>query len=258
MRRMAGLILPLLLLPATVFAHKTDTLKSKTAVGTNTMPFTLLTAGKKELHAKMPLILFLHGAGERGSDNKSQLNVGLSVMVKTLEPLPSFHSCMVLVPQCPATEKWVDTDWTQPSSSMKEMMTWPLQGTMQVMDSLIRNNPDVDSNRIYVTGYSMGGFACWELLQRYTFKFAAAIPICGGGDTALAHQLGAIPIWAFHGKKDKLVKVSRTTDMVKAIGTHDTHVKMTILEQEGHLCWNKVFSDKAVLTWMLKQNLHDQ
>jgi predicted peptidase len=184
----------LFLLPETGLAGSTDTLRGHAAIGTHSLPFTLLTLHGGNNTSPVPLLLFLHGAGERGADNRSQLNVGLPTLVKSLRALPGMQDCRILIPQCPENERWVDSDWTLPHSTMKEQMTWALKGCMQVLDSLIKHTPQIDSNRIYITGYSMGGFGCWELLQRFPQKFAAGIPVCGGGDTLQVQQLRAIPI----------------------------------------------------------------
>jgi predicted peptidase len=92
------------------------------------------------------------------------------------------------------------------------------------------------------------------LVQRFPDRFAAAIPICGGGDTTETSQLINVPIWAFHGKKDKLVKVSRTTDMVTAITRGGGKPKMTLFETVGHLCWNPVYKDLNVIRWLLSNH----
>lgn len=238
------------------YSQTTDTIKGMQVVGTNKLPFILLhIKSEKGKDKKAPVILFLHGAGERGNDNQKQLQAGVPALVKSIKENKT-RSCILLLPQCPENEKWVNTDWTLSSHTMEKNMSWPLQGAISILDSVLKADKEADSSRVFLTGLSMGGFGTWELLQRFPEKFAAAIPICGGGDTARAAVIKTVPVWAFHGKKDKLVKVSRTTEMVAAIRKHDPVVRMTIFENEGHLCWNKVYENKEVINWLFSNKLH--
>ena len=103
----------------------------------------------------------------------------------------------------------------------------------------------------------MGGYGTWEMLQRRPEFFAAAIPICGGGDKLQASKLTQIPIWAFHGTKDKAVPVIRTTDMYQSIKTatklNPLRIKMTLYENKGHLIWNETYDNSEVIQWLLTQ-----
>ncbi len=237
-------------------AQNIDTIKGYFLIHSHKLPYTLLKIGQAtNSETKIPLILFLHGAGERGDKNIEQLTVGLPVLINTIMTTKTFP-CIIVVPQCPANQKWVNTDWTKTSHLMEMNMAWPLQATVQLLDSIIRKESLVDSNSIYLTGISMGGFGTWELLQRFPKKYAAAIPICGGGDTTLASSLIYTPIWAFHGRKDKLVKVSRTTDMITAINKKKKTAKSTILENEGHLCWNTAYKNITAINWLFLQRLY--
>ena len=231
------------------YTQKIDTVKSHTI----SLPYTLLKIGTAKEKEKMPVILFLHGAGERGRDNSIQITVGLPQLIHSIKKTHHFP-CIIVAPQCPTDDKWVDTDWASLSHQMAFSMTKSLSGAIELLDSIIKINPAVDLNRIYVTGISMGGFGTWELLQRYPNKFAAAIPICGGGDTSQVSQIKRCPIWAFHGKKDKLVKVSRTIDMYNKLSEINGGVKLSILEKEGHLCWNSVYKNENVVNWLFSNS----
>lgn len=222
------------------------------------MPFTILKIGSNKPSANhtIPMLLFLHGAGERGNDNMTQLKVGLPTLINSI--LESRNACYIIIPQCPKDEKWVPTDWSKKYSSMDLCMSWPLASANELLDSIMKANKEIDSNRIYVTGYSMGGFGCWEMLQRFPSKFAAAIPICGGGDTLYAKSLIEIPIWAFHSKNDKLVPLNRTTDMGEIIAHYGNNFTMTIMENEGHFCWDKVYEDHAVVKWLFSKKRNDK
>ncbi len=235
-------------------AQRIDTIKSKFSFEKNILLFTLLKIGSPDSsNEKIPLVLFLHGAGERGNDNKSQLQVGLPLLVNTAL-LNGIINFWVLVPQCPEDSKWVNTDWTKSSHSMDPKLSYPLNLAISAMDSIIKSNQIIEQNRIYITGLSMGGFGTWELIQRFPNKFAAAVPVCGGGDTNEARKTKLImPIWAFHGRKDKIVKVSRSIEMINAVKKRNAFAKLTIYESEGHLCWNRVYSDSNLLIWLFLQ-----
>ncbi len=203
---------------------------------------------------KYPLVLLMHGAGERGFDNRLQLS--------RLKGLPFWEKnpCIVIAPQCPqkpadntdGESVWVKTSFGAPSHSMHEQPTWPMQMTIELLKKVIAENP-VDLSRIYVTGLSMGGFATWELIQRMPDVFAAAMPVCGGGDTALATKLVNIPLWVFHGDADPTVMVQRSSDMVKCIANAGGHPKYTEYPGVGHNAWSPTYNNPEVWDWLFAQ-----
>jgi predicted peptidase len=238
-------------------AQHLDTLRNSVNVAGLQIPYTVLIKKEEgDLTGQVPIFFFLHGAGERGDDNKTQLSVGLPALVKSLEAL-KLPCYIIYAPQCPLEQRWVDTDWTAPSHVMASQMNPPLAVAFEGFDGLVAITPQVDRNRIYLTGLSMGGFAVWDLLERKPDYFTAAMPICGGGDTAQVKQLVDIPIWAFHGKKDKLVKVSRTTDMITAIKAAGGRPQMSIFEDQGHLCWNTAYQNLDAVRWLISQTRND-
>ncbi|SEW32645.1 carboxylesterase family protein [Chitinophaga arvensicola] len=208
---------------------------------------------------KYPLVLFFHGAGERGNDNRKQLMRFKPVAFWEKEP------CYVIAPQCPAPgagepdgeATWVQTGFGWPSHQMKAQPTWPMQLAMLLLDSIIRNN-NIDTNRIYVTGLSMGGFATWEILQREGHLFAAAVPVCGGADTSFAKQLTGIPIWAFHGDADSTVIPQRSIDMITRIRENGgREAKLTMYPGVGHGAWTPTYSNVEVWNWLFSQKKGD-
>ncbi|MFM7661377.1 MAG: hypothetical protein ACKO6A_01795 [Bacteroidota bacterium] len=124
------------------------------------------------------------------------------------------NNFVVLAPQCPLNERWVDVDWSTTSHVMKKNPHRPMDLVLSLMDSITGSNVNFDSTRFFVTGLSMGGYGTWEVLQRRPEMFTAAIPICAGGDKLLGKSLVKIPIWMFYGTKDKDVPVTRTTDIL--------------------------------------------
>jgi len=198
---------------------------------------------------KYPLLIFFHGAGERGSDNESQL----THIKQFLEINKSDYSFYTLAPQCPENTKWVDADWTLEKSVFADEPTLPMKLTINLITKLCKSY-NIDTNRIYVVGISMGGFAVWDIISRMSYKFAAAVPICGGGDEQKAKDIGNIPIWAFHGAKDKLVKVSRSRNMVYALKENGIEIKYSEIKDVGHNVWENAFNNAELYKWIFEQN----
>jgi len=201
---------------------------------------------------KFPLVIFFHGAGERGNDNEKQLIHGTKLFADkaNFEKNP----CFFIAPQCPEEMQWVDVSWKLKEHSMPESPSQNMQLVLDLIEKMINEYP-IDTNRIYVSGLSMGGFAVWDIISRYPDKFAAAIPICGGGDEEYAMELVNIPIWAFHGGKDKLVLTSRSQNMIYAIENAGGSPKYTEYPKLGHLSWNAAYAEPELLNWLFSQSL---
>jgi len=199
---------------------------------------------------KYPLVLFLHGAGERGDDNTKQLVHGLSEFI-TDDNRRDFP-CFVVAPQCPAEKKWVEVDWTKTEHDMPEKMSVSLKLTDELLHQISEEYP-IDTNRIYITGLSMGGYGTWDFIQRKPDYFAAAIPICGGADENYADRLTKLPLWAFHGDQDNAVPLIRTTRMIAAIKQAGGDPKMTIYPGVGHNSWTQTYANREVLKWLFEQ-----
>ena len=214
------------------------------------LPYRLLRPEKVEPGKSYPLVLFMHGAGERGTDNALQLVYFAAEFVKPENRQK--YPCFVVSPQCPAEYRWVEVDWGLPSHAMPEKPSVPLKLALELVEQLAAELP-VDKGRIYVTGLSMGGFGAWDAVQRRPQFFAAAVPICGGGDTAQAPKLKDLPIWAFHGDKDTTVSPRRTTTMIEAIRQAGGTTKMTIYPGVDHDCWTRTYADPDVLAWLFAQ-----
>jgi predicted peptidase len=212
--------------------------------------FRILSPENYDTSINYPLIIFLHGAGERGDDNERQLIHGAKLFEDrdNRKEFPAF----VLFPQCPENSKWVDVDWTSESSVMNENPTRELELVILLIDK-INKTYKIDTNRIYLMGISMGGFGVWDMICRYPDKFAAAVPICGGGDENQAFKIVNVPIRAFHGKQDKLVKVSRSRNMIDVIKKLGGNPKYTEYENVGHDAWNYAFSEPDLLKWLFSQ-----
>ncbi len=197
----------------------------------------------------VPLLLFMHGAGERGSDNRAQLKHGVREMIlwsRNTEPV------IIVAPQCPSGQRWVDVDWSKPAHTMPPEPSFAMRMALEIINSLQREFA-VDPQRLYVTGLSMGGYGTWDIIQRHPEKFAAAMPLCGGGDTAGAALFKDLPIWAFHGDQDGAVPVSRSRTMVEALKQVGGKIRYTEYPGVGHDCWTRTYADPAVLQWLFSQ-----
>jgi predicted peptidase len=197
-----------------------------------------------------PLVVFLHGAGERGEDNDKQLVHGVAEFAKPENRKK--YPCFLIAPQCPANVKWVDCDWGADAHKQPAEPTEPLRQTLELIPAL-QKEFSIDAKRIYATGLSMGGYGTWDIIARKPELFAAAVPICGGGDEATAKQIAKIPVWAFHGAKDTAVKVSRSRNMIEAIKKAGGEPKYTEYPNEGHFSWGPAYRDADMFKWLFAQ-----
>lgn len=182
------------------------------------------------------ILLYLHGAGERGNDNYSQLQFVDSIFCDS-----NFLNlgAIVILPQCQKDYRWCEVDWTLLSHTMPKEISRYLFAANELVDSLSKQ---LEINKLYVCGISMGGFGTWDLISRYPNKFLAAMPICGGADLNMAQALKNQRIMIFHGAMDKLVKVSRSRNMYQELkNVGNTLVTYKEYPKAGHFVWNPVF-----------------
>jgi predicted peptidase len=199
---------------------------------------------------KFPLVLLLHGAGERGVDNKLQLFHGCRDLAA--EAMRRRHPAFVVVPQCPLEKRWVEVPWDAPSHQMPAEMSDPLRLTLELLAALEKEFP-IDAGRRYATGLSMGGYGVWDVLQRKPGYLAAAAPICAGGDPAYAEGFASTPIWAFHGDADATVMVNRSREMVGALRAAGGQPVYTEYEGVGHDSWTATLANRCLWDWLFAQ-----
>lgn len=221
------------------------------------LKYRLLKPIQYDTSKSYPLILFLHGAGERGSDNFSQLKWGVSHFAdpKMREKYPAF----VVAPQVPEGDYWSSLssirDTTSFTVAMLETPREPMRLTIELLAEL-QENYAIDSNRLYVTGISMGGFGTFDLIERHPDKFAAAVPICGGGDVARAFLLADMPIWIFHGAKDEVVLPEYSRVMVDAIQIAGGSPGYTEYPDAGHVeAWIQAYDNPLLYEWMFSKKI---
>lgn len=201
-----------------------------------------------------PLILFLHGAGQRGDDNFSQLKLGINEPFKQTDS--EIYNCIVVAPQCPTTDKWVNVpDWGYCGyDTTKISESESLSAVVELLENL-QSTYSVDGNRLYVTGLSMGGFGTWDLLVRHPDLFAAAMPLCGGVDYRQASKIKEIPIWTFHGQQDETVPCVGTEKMVEELEKLNGNCIYTPMPDSGHVIWTEVYAREDVIPWLLSHHL---
>lgn len=193
-----------------------------------------LPEGYNDSKKEWPLILFLHGAGERGSDITKVAKHGPPKLVaegKTSLPF------IIVSPQCPAG-KW----WSDPQQ-LKQLAS---------LIAEIETHYRVDQRRIYLTGLSMGGYGTWHLAGMLPKKFAAIAPICGGGKTDDAKRLSRIPIWVFHGARDGIVPLAESERMVDAVKAQSGNVRLTVYPKAGHDSWSSTYANPELYRWFLR------
>lgn len=181
---------------------------------------------------KYPLIFFFHGAGERGSDPEQLKIHGIP---KVVEQKPDFEFIAVS-PQCPLG-MW----WTQYDPAIFNGL----------LNTVIAGH-SVDTDRIYLTGMSMGGYATWQFAIAYPDRFAAVVPICGGGDPTHVCVLKDVPVWVFHGARDNVVLPRESIKMVDALKECDGKVKFTLFSNADHDSWTRTYNSPQLYQWLLE------
>jgi predicted esterase len=200
---------------------------------------------------KYPLVVFLHGSGERGSDNEAQLKNAVLAFAET--DFQAKYPCYVAVPQCPVGQKWSDYE-LQNDVFWRDKITDPSAALMDWLEDFLNQHPDIDRNRIYLTGLSMGGLGTFDLLMRYPKTFAAAIPVCGGGEPTKADLIKHIPLWVTHGALDPVVPVEYSRNMVAALKkVGSKKVKYTEYSTLNHFVWQETFYNPRILEWLFGQ-----
>ncbi|HEV3143296.1 MAG TPA: prolyl oligopeptidase family serine peptidase [Gemmataceae bacterium] len=194
---------------------------------------------------KYPLVVFLHGMGERGDDNDAQLKHGVAEFAKPENRKK--YPCFLMAPQCPVT-----TTWSNFGMEFKKEPTPAMRLLLEAVPALVKEF-SIDDKRIYVTGLSMGGFGTWDAIVRMPDLFAAAVPICGGGDVKTAETIAKLPIWVFHGAKDTVVKPERSRSMVEALKKAGGDPKYTEYPNESHASWVPAYKDAEMFAWLFAQ-----
>lgn len=216
------------------------------------LPYRLLPPPVIEEGQTYPLVIFLHGAGERGANNKDQLkHVSKSFEEKRIR---AAYPAFVLFPQLRKRNTWSNGVYTSELAtvSLENQAGNYLSAVMDVIDQLEEDHP-IDPERIYIGGLSMGGFGTWDALSRWPWRFAAAFPICGAGDPSTVDRFAHIPIWVFHGEDDAVVPVEASRLMVDHLRNAGSKVIYTEFPKVNHNSWDPAFETRHLLDWLFAQ-----
>ena len=210
------------------------------------MPYRLFVPEDYDKRQRYPLVLWLHGGAGRGDDNLKQISGGNTSgsHVWTRPEHQSKYPCFVVAPQCPVNEQWTTEDPVKSSHQMRL--------ALEIVAD-VQKEFSIDAQRLYVTGQSMGGFGTWAVIAEHPLMFAAAIPVCGGGDETQASRLVQTPVWAFHGERDEAVSVEYSRRMIARIRQAGGAPKYTEYKGAGHVIWDEVFNEPDLLPWVFAQ-----
>jgi predicted peptidase len=223
----------------------------------DSMPYRLLLPDNYDAAKKYPLLFFMHGSGERGNDNEKQLVHGAALFLK--EDVRKNYPAIIVFPQCPQSSYWSNVSSTRDSQGKRNFIfkantdpTIAMQMANALLKKIIKEYP-VQKKQVYVAGLSMGGMGTFEMVYRNPRLFAAAFPICGGGDPAIAKKVKKTNWWIFHGAKDDVVPPINSEVMAKALQKAKASVKLTIYPNANHNSWDAAFAEPALLPWLFAQ-----
>lgn len=225
----------------------------------DTLPYRILLPQNFDANKKYPLVLFLHGRGESGTDNEKQLVHGAKLFLA--DSNRNNFPAIVVFPQCPVNSYWSNVQMVAEGSKSASRSFYftkegEATGAMKMVMALMGNlfaRFKIQENQVYVMGLSMGGMGTFEVVRRMPNTFAAAIPICGGANPATAGSLTKTNWWVFHGGKDDVVLPKYSEDMVKAMKRYRVPVKFTLYPEANHNSWDPAFAEPELLKWLFKQ-----
>ncbi len=226
----------------------------------DTLPYRILFPVNFNPEKKYPLVLVLHGAGERGNDNEAQLKYGTELFLK--DTIREKYAAIVVYPQCPASGFWSNVSMTQDSVTKKYKFvfltnappTKAMQALLGLVDQFL-DKPYVDKHKVYVGGLSMGGMGTFEIIARKPNVFAAAFAICGGDNSLNAVKYAKkVPLWIFHGEKDSVVPYEHSEVMVAAIKEAGGDPKYTLYPNDDHNSWNDAFAEPLLIPWLFSHS----
>jgi predicted peptidase len=230
--------------------------------GDKELPYRLLSPSI-EPGKKYPLIIFLHGAFEKGNDNESQLNIGGRFFMR--DSIRKNYPAYILFPQCPADDSWayfenrldfstgLYADWNFPFRKTPTQVTGRL---LKLVDTML-NNSSIDTSRIYIGGLSQGGMGVLDIIARKPNLFAAAFAVCGAGEPSTARLFaGKVAVWLFHGDKDKIVPPDFTQQFYKKLKRAGSTVRYSEYEGVEHDSWVHAFAEPELMKWLSAQVKH--
>lgn len=224
----------------------------------DTLPYRLMLPAKYDKTKKYPLVLFLHGAGERGRDNELQLVHCASHF--QLDSVREEYPAIVVFPQCQKDSTWntAKYEWTNKGINMTYYPKANPNTYQKLLNKLLtelETNYALDKKRYYIGGLSMGGIGTFEFVKNNPHTFAAAVPICGGAHPDIASQLTGPAWWIFHGEEDDVIPVSNSQNIYDAMKKTEAEVKLTLYPEVKHDSWNNAIKEPELLSWMFSKTL---
>lgn len=226
---------------------------------TDTLPYRILLPENYDPQKKYPLVIFLHGSGERGNDNEKQLVHGAELFLR--DSIRKIYPAIVVFPQCSEKSYWSNVNIVTDAQNGSRIFQYLTESkptvAMKLLLNLMNNlkqKYSIQKKKIYITGLSMGGMGAFEIVRRKPYLFAAAMPICGGANTATAKNLLNTNWWIFHGEKDDVVNPQYSKDMAAAILKEGGSVKLTIYPNSNHNSWDSAFAENNFLQWMFSNH----
>ena len=222
----------------------------------DTLPYRILFPLDFDPAKKYPMILVLHGAGERGRNNEDQLKYGTKLFLN--DTIRDKYPAIVIYPQCPADGFWSNVKIETDSATQKNKFIFqsdaPPTKSMVLLLGLVDeflDKPFVDKHKVYVGGLSMGGMGTFEIIGRRPNVFAAAFAICGGDNTLNAKKYAKkVPLWIFHGERDSVVPYTHSESMVAAIKEAGGDPKYTLYRNDDHNSWDDAFKEPDLIPWL--------
>lgn len=225
--------------------------KSYTAKDGFTLQYQELKPSQMKSNRKYPLVIFLHGMGERGSDNTKQLFHGSQMFLNPANQ--EKHPAFVIFPQCPEDKMWANHKLPRDLENLQtENISVPMQAVKELIDIYLQN-PSVDPSRVYIMGLSMGGIGTYDIVSRFPDTFAAAIPICGAADEKRLAAGKKVRWRIYHGDADPVVPVNCSRKAYKALKKAGAKVEYFEFPGCQHVSWNLAFSQPDFMEWLFKQ-----
>ena len=250
-----------LALPASLLAQDNPAYERGSYINKrDTLPYRILFPLRFDPSKKYPLVIILHGSGERGNNNEDQLKYGAGLFLK--DTIRQKYPAIVVFPQCPSYSFWSNVerekDMTSDTQRWIFQTNMPPTKAMQMLMTVIDNfldKPFVNKQKIYVGGLSMGGMGTFELIGRKPNIFASAFAICGGDNTLNAKKYAKkVPLWIFHGKKDQQVPYQHSEAIVTAIRAEGGTPKYTLYPNDDHNSWNDAFAEPMLIPWLFSHS----
>ncbi len=223
----------------------------------DTLPYRMLFPKDYKVDKSYPLIIFLHGSGERGNDNSLQLKHGASFF--QADSIRNKYPAFVVFPQCETGESWNNAEYS--SEGTDQTVTFPTRHKENVqldrVENLIKSlhkKFSIDKQRIYVGGLSMGGMGTFELVSRNPRMFAAAFAICGGAHPNTARRLKRTSWWIFHGLNDDIIPAKASENIYDALKNRSADVRISLYENIGHESWTRAFEEPGLMSWLFSKS----